>query len=545
MAATALRPPIAVRDVPATITAAAFAVGTAVATVAWWDAGAIPHGKRIALLIVVAALARLVLWRRPLPQTQQTVVIMSGVVAAALLAAPYMETRAPALAGPAVALAAGVFFRRRPTVAIVIAFAIASTYNSLDALLGVDPYRPHDLVLAGLCVAVLLGYVSGDRDRRPVPLVGAILFALYVAVTRVYAEAAGDPVIGEHAFKVLGWYMLVLLAVAYGPWNPDTHRRIAKGVLVVIILVSGYAVLRWIIGPAQAERELVLSSGTARYNFSDGKLNVFGTFPNTRSLGVWTTTALPMALALAFYLRGRWRWMAAVAVGLTFTALLGSELRSGVPAATVGCFIVVIVMAFTRAGGRLHLGALLGAGGALAATVVLVIGISAGPSYSDHSYSSIVNPVNDSSFKERIYKWEALWRDADKHPLGKGLGTAGRTAVAEARFFTPSYYDVDNSYLKIALDQGIFGLVLFLAAILGLLAALVRRSLLTSDPQRAALGAAGAGALSAFMVVMGTGNYIEGLPAFSAWLFAGLGLAQFATVSSYRRASRSDAGLTS
>jgi O-antigen ligase len=193
----------------------------------------------------------------------------------------------------------------------------------------------------------------------------------------------------------------------------------------------------------------------------------------------------------------------------------------------------------------LQLGALLGAAAALAATLVLVVAISAGPAYSDHSYASIVHPIDDRSYQERIYKWNAVWRDADQHPFGQGLGTAGRTAVFEARFLTIAYYDVDNSYLKIALDQGIFGLVLFAAALLTLLTGLIRRSLATDDQQRAALGAAGAGALAAFMVVMGTGNYIEGLPAFSAWLFAGLGLAQFATVSAYARDKRSDAGSTS
>lgn len=536
MSALAARAGFAIRDPRATLTAAVFAAWAALAALAWWAPHQIPHGRGIAALLIAACVGRLALGRTSLPPLQETVVIMSGVVGAALQASSMFEARASTLFGLAVALAFGAFFRRRPAPLVLLAFAIASTYASLQALFSIYPYHLHDGLLAGVCVAALLGYLSDERDRRAVPVAGAVLFAVYVAVTAVYAEAASVAIIGHRAFQVFGWYMVVLLAIAYGPWDGATHERIAKGVLAISGLVAAYAVLRWIIGPAGAERDLVLSGTGGAYNFSDGKLNVFGSFPNTRSLGVWCASVAPLCVALAFYLHGRWRIVAGVTAGLVFAALIGSALRSGIVAAVLGCLVVLGVMAFTRAGGGIRLGVLLATAVGLGVAAAIVIAVSTGANYSNHSYAAIIHPTTDPSYQERLYKWSAAWRDADKHPLGQGLGTAGRNAIVYERFVTIGYYDVDNSYLKVALDQGIFGLILFVSALVALLAGLVRRSLVTIDRRQAALGAAGAGALASFMLVMWTGDYVEGLPAFTAWTIIGLGLAQFATA---RRADSS------
>jgi hypothetical protein len=529
VSALAARAGVASGDRRATLTAAIFTAWAAFAALAWWEPQKIAHSKGIAVLLIAAVVARLALARTALPAGQERVVVGCGIVGAALMAAGMVESHAATLAGLVVALAVGAFFRRRPAPLILLTFAIGSTYASLQALFGIYPYHLHDGLLAGLCAAAVMGYLAVDRDRRAVPITGAILLGVYVAVTFVYSQVASVPSIGQHAFQVFGWYMVVLLAIAYGPWDSATHERVAKGILVITGLVAGYAVLRWIIGPAASERALVLIGPGGAYNFSDGKINVFGSFPNTRSLGVWTTSVLPLCVALGFYLRGRWRIAAFVAAGLVFTALLGSALRSGIVAVVVGCLVVLAVMAFTRAAGGIRLGVVLATFAGVGATLAIVLAISAGPSYSNHSYTAIIDPQRDPSYQERLYKWEAAWRDADKHPLGQGLGTAGRTAVVEQRFFAIGNYDVDNSYLKVVLDEGIFGLMLFVAALGALLTGLVRRSLATVDRQRAALGAGGAGALTSFMVVMWTGNYVEGLPAFIAWAIVGLGLAQFAT----------------
>lgn len=537
MSALAARAGVVVRDVPATLTALVFAGWAFVAVLGWYGLAPVPRPGLLLSGLVVAAVLRLVFTQRPLPALQQTVVILALVAAAAAYAATLIEGRAYSLVAIAGALAAGWFFRRRVTLAVAIMFLLAGFYATIQAVFDIDPYKPHDAVLGGLIVATLFAYVSNGRERRAVPIAGAILFAVYVAITRVYAEVADVPAIGDEAFYVFGWYMLALLTIAYGPWDRATHTRMAKTLVVIVAIVAGYAVLRWIIGPSDEEREFALAGGGAQYNFADGKLRVFGSFPNTRSLGVWSACVLPLCTALALHLRGRWRIVAVTAGCLAFAALIASGMRGGIPAAGLGCLLVMLVMTYTRAGRGLRLGVLGAVALALTTAFAVVAIVSPDPAVSERSYARILNPQTDPAYQERLYKWSAAWREADQHPFGQGLGTAGRSAVVSQRFVSIGLYDVDNSYLKVALDQGLFGLVLFVAALLALGVGLIRRSLRALDRQQAALGAAGAGTLAAFMVVMWTGNYVEGLPAFTAWLLVGLGLAQFATVPRERRST--------
>lgn len=522
---------VASRDVPATLTALGFWLGALIAVAGFYDLVALPRRELFVYALLAAGVARFALVKRALPEPQQTLTLLALVVAAALLVAEMVEGEAYALVGPAAVVGLGALIRTRPTVGVTAAFLFAAFAGTLLAVLDTDPYKFVDASIGALAAAVVLQYLSRGRDRRAVPVLGAILVAIVIAVARVYAEFAAVPEVGSRAFHVFGFYMLLLLAMAYGPWGHETHRRMAKAVLVGVLIVAGYAVLRWIIGPSAAERQVVLSDVVgARYNFAEGKLRLFGSFVNTRSLGAWAAVVLPVCVALAIHFRGRWRLASVVAAVLAFAALIGSGMRGGVPAAALGCLVVVGVMTYSRAGGGLRLNVAAVAAVGLIVAFGALAAVSPDPTVSERSYQTILDPSRDAAYQERLYKWSVAWREADQRPFGHGLGTAGVLALSYQRFPTVGANDVDNSYLKVAVDQGLFGLALFAAALIALLIGLVRRSLRTHDPQRAALGAAGAGVTASFMVVMWSGNYLEGMPAVTAWLIVGLGVGQFATV---------------
>lgn len=529
MTALAARVGVAARDVPATLTAIGFAAAAAIAAAGWYGYADVPRARTLAYLVIAAGIARFAMVRRPLPDLQATVVLLAMIVAAALLAATMVEASANALVGVAAAVGAGALLKNRPTVGFTAAFLLVGFGGSILAFTDLTPYRGLDAAVAGLCVATVLGYLSHDRTRAAAPVLGAVLFGLFIAITWVYGELAEVPAIGRQAFKVFAFSMLLVPAVAYGPWGPGAHRRMAKGVVIGTVLVAGYAVLRWIIGPAAAEVRLIEADGIGQaYNFAEGKLRVFGSFINTRSLGSWAAASIPMCAALAVHWRGWWRIAAAAAVALAFAALLGSGMRGGVPAIAVGGLYVAVVLTYTRAhrGFRPGIAAVVIA--AVIAALTVVVAVSPDATTSERNYASILNPDSDRAYQERLYKWSIAWRQAEERPLGQGLGTAGIGSTYQ-RYPTIGLYDVDNSYLKIAVDQGVIGLGLFVTALLALLLGLGRRALATEDPQKAALAAGAGGTLAAFMVIMWTGTYVEGDAADLVWLITGLGLAQFAT----------------
>src|SRR5690606_14144310 len=112
-------------------------------------------------------------------------------------------------------------------------------------------------------------------------------------------------------------------------------------------------------------------------------------------------------------------------------------------------------------------------------------------------------------------------------PLGHGLGTGSSQGSMSGRFLQASAINIDNSYLKIAYEQGVIVMALFVAAMLGLLASLAVASLRTRRRAAAAMRFGACGALASMLVSFYTGLYIEAAPVLAGWFIVGLGLAYF------------------
>jgi hypothetical protein len=153
-----------------------------------------------------------------------------------------------------------------------------------------------------------------------------------------------------------------------------------------------------------------------------------------------------------------------------------------------------------------------------------VVGTS---SDSTQRYKNILKPKRDRSWQERLTKWGTAMEDIDKAPLGHGIGTGG-VQSRHQRFVTAAALDIDNSYLKVAYEQGFAVMIFFIITLFVLLFGLMRRTVWTrAGPPMAAVGACGS--FAAFIIVLVTALFIEVLPALTAWIILGLGMAQFAS----------------
>jgi hypothetical protein len=140
-------------------------------------------------------------------------------------------------------------------------------------------------------------------------------------------------------------------------------------------------------------------------------------------------------------------------------------------------------------------------------------------------FGAILNPEADQAFKERRFKWRTAWAEIDQHPQGFGLGAANERANQKSFSFDTHFLSVDNSYLKIAYEQGLAMALLLVVAILSVFVSLAVRGLSASDPYRSAVAIGGAGVTLAFGLELNFETiYMASSSALAAWLLIGLGL---------------------
>jgi hypothetical protein len=431
-----------------------------------------------------------------------------------------------ALAIPAVIAGTTVVTRYRAG-ALVVAFFFCGTFGTVTAFTPLRPAVGVDIVIGGLILGAMFRALAQRRQGPVVVWPGIALLMLYLLITGLEILTAPSIGWGLQAFRSAAWYILAGLVVAYMPWRPLDMQRITRGIVAVAALVIAYAIYRWRAGPSLHEYRLAISTASV-YNFVDGRLRTFGSFTSGHELSAWASAVVPFCAAYALTFRTRWGALAGAAAAAGIVAIFASEVRTGLVAVAAGLAVVLVVYQLARGFRGLHLGVT-----ALIVGVVLIAGLGGYAAVvGDHPensqrFANILTPDRDPAYQARVVKWQTAVADLNNHPFGFGIGTAGRTQRRSGRFITDASVNVDNGYLKMAWEQGYATLALYVVSVLLILAGLLRRSVLTGDRVRAGIGAGAAGALTAFLVLLVTGTYDEGLTAAATWILVGLGIAQF------------------
>ena len=430
-----------------------------------------------------------------------------------------------ALAAPALLLTFAVA-RRHPAAVVIAVFVLTGTYGTWTAYGNLPSGESVDVLLGAAWLAAIAGWLLHGPRRAVWLWPGIALGAAYIAVSLVFMLGADNLDIGIRWFRASIWYFAAVILVAYAPWPPGTRMRIAQGMLVVGGLVGAYATLRWIIGPSGDEREL---AERLPNNFLDGELRPIGSLTSAKELAAWCAIVSPFALGCALAFRGTWRWVAAAACALLVVAMLAADVRAAAAAVVPAAVVVLALFAASQAfpGGQ-KTGVV-----SVAVIAALVGGVAAfavtlgGKEQSATRYANILTPERDPSVQARTFKWRTAIDDIEERPLGNGGGSAGRTQAQRGRFLSVGSIDIDNSYLKIAYEQGFAVMALFGAAFLLLVGGLARRAIVTADRSRATLALAACGTGVSMLVLFLAGDYVEGLPALAGWLLVGVGVGQF------------------
>jgi len=520
---------------PAGVVAIAVAsVWIALATAALRGALPVPYAPIVFLIGPFAAAAALLAsgWR--MSRAAWAAVAAAVLAAAALIGSLMIESGSLIAVGAPIAVATGVLAHRFPVAVTVALLALTGAVGTILVYTDLPPRYLVDAPLAGLVGALLWrAALDPDRPAHLVPVSVAVVLA-YVAISLGQVLAAPSFSAAQQAFHNSTWQMLALPAIAFAGWSLATRLKVARGYVAVAALVAAYAVLRLIVGPSEAERELALELAPINL-LPSGDLGLFGSATNRQQLAAWCGMAIPFSLALALALRGRWRLVAILTATLTGVAVVGSQTRVGLIGAVIGLGTVLALFALARSFPGLRMG------GVVVAATGLLVALGIGLAVTDDGsnqvaerFSQIVDPYADPSFGARIATWENTIEDIGERPWGYGIGSSGAVGLSFASTigFDPSAQGgvaIDNSYLKVGYEQGLVMMVVFALALLLTFGALCRIAVTLADPAAAAIAIAAAAAFSSFLVNLTLTDNIEDFTALTAWVLAGLGLAGLGT----------------
>jgi hypothetical protein len=521
------------RDPLAAIGALALAAWAALVAAAWLRFVVVPGGKgglQTLTFAVPSALTLIAVFRRELRQPLAFAAGAAWIVALAARTPPYFQNNAKVAVAIPVLVLAGLFAKRYPGASMAGMVAVAGTYGTLDAYSGFHTQTVADLFIAALWMAVL-GRLFIARHALPIrPSPAFFLLFAYLLATVVGVLASTPLDRGVRGFRLAQFHLSAVMIIGYGGWRIRTLRGVGQAVAVVCLIVGAYATLRWSIGASAKERAVNESSDFLRqYNqTAPGEDKVQGSFPNGQHLGVWMACAIPFLVAMVLSWRDRFRLVALAALPLSVIGLLASEQRTGVPAALAGCFVVVVVHVLSRGFRGPRLGIAIGATLAVTVAAIVAYPAIANDEGKRARYANLLHPSEDLPWQQRLDKWSRVTRELSGHPFGFGIGTGDANAIPQ-RFVDISTLNIDNSYLMLAWDQGYAIMFLFVAAMLVLLAELLRFAVWTRGPGPAAYATAAAGTLTAILVEILPANRIDHLAILLGWVVVGLGVAQYGT----------------
>jgi hypothetical protein len=398
-------------------------------------------------------------------------------------------------------------------------YLVATTFGSLQAFTPIPSAKIVEAVLVGLWLAVIWRLAFGARTTALRLPPGAALLGLFVLVTGLQVLFAATLTLGGRTFVSTGLYMSAALLVGLLGLDERQRERLLRGLVAISLAVAAYAVLRHVIGPAAQERQVAAQQA---YNFKEGDLLLVGSFGSRHQLGAWCGLAIALCAGLAWGLPLRWRIAALATIPLAAVAILGAESRSGFLGALAGLAVVLVLYGCGRVFRGPRIGSIALAIGGILLTGALAFTVGGA---SSAKYTVLSDPGSDPAFQARQRKWAETAEEIARQPLGHGLGTANALQIEQGRFSTIGSYSLDNSYLRVAYEQGVAPALLFVVSLLLLVAGLVRRGIRSAEWSRAGPATAGAAALVAYMVMLYPSNVFDGYTALSLWLIVGVALA--------------------
>jgi len=425
-----------------------------------------------------------------------------------------------------------VLARRSPALALGAAVLLFEFEGSVKILLGLDgvqlPGGNRAAGAAALDVALfvgLAGVLLSDRLRAPRALWTSATRAERIAIATIGAwlvlsllqiAQGGDISRGLHGFRLFQWYTLVAVAALTVFWYPRLRPMALRGVLVIGLLVSLYAALRVVIGPSDSER--LFATAVKTVTIYGDTLRAVGSFSSAIGLSSFLTSLAVFTLVLGL-LQPRLRVLSWTVAGLALVGLIGSYSRTSLFGVALGLvFALLLVFVASDLSTRRKLASVGMVVALLAATYGgLWVASRSSPALRERA-QGVRDPLADSSVKLRIEAWKTVLERVPDRPFGMGVGWVGAASAGDGN----AVRTTDNSFLKVLVDQGVLGLLLFAGGMLAAVAGLARRLRATAPAGLRPVGIAALAGFVAFLGISFAGETVEQPGKVLAWGLLGM-----------------------
>ena len=423
-----------------------------------------------------------------------------------------------------------VLAARAPTSALLVALLVLGFVGTIKARFlaeGVPSPGEAGAVLIDLfLLAAFAGLVAGERGRS-VRMIWSragraerIVWSAFLAwlVLSVFQIAQGDRLVDAfQGFRLTQAYVafvVVGLIVAHRV-APRPERFVAP-LLGVLAVIAGYATLRWLVGPSEWESAFALERSE---HSQFGELSrALGSFSSPTEIASFLVPVATFALIVGL-LNARLRLLGLATFAMATIAVIYSYVRIGVAAIAVAALVTGLVIVLSRAPSvRTKVLAMAFVLALAGGTYVAAVAASDESEQTSARARGLSDPLADESLKIRWDRWERTVEQIRDEPLGSGLGTVGNAATVGRRL---TY--TDNYYLKIAREQGIPGVLLFVVGLVGTVVLLGVR-LARANPLERPLGVAALGTGAAILTMLVLGETLELPGKVLIWLVMGMGL---------------------
>lgn len=362
------------------------------------------------------------------------------------------------------------------TLYIIIAFFI--NYQAILGLLPED--TPIGLVMDMMMYILILGFFIKQRTERnwnyfKDPISYFILAWLIYNLLEVINPAASSVLAWVYTVRTVAVLMLLYFVFVYQIRSKDFIKMLFKVLLALELICGIAAFIQENVGFFPFETKW-LNADPLRIQllFIYGHMRKFGIFSDPVTFSYNMVLSAILCLSLLF--TGIRRWKKFVLVGL-MCFYLTVMLYSGTRAAYVLIPAALAMLAVLKFNRRVLMAAV--AGGFVLA--VLIKMPTSNPSLV--RFQSAFNPSKDASFNVRAENQHRIKPYILSHPIGGGLGSVG---IWGQRFAPNSYlahFPPDSGYVRVAVEMGWLGLLLFCAFNFVILQRGIKYYYLIKDPE--------------------------------------------------------------
>ncbi|MCB8980442.1 MAG: O-antigen ligase family protein [Ardenticatenaceae bacterium] len=413
---------------------------------------------------------------------------------------------------------------------------------------------PFSKIEVGFWLVLFLGAFIGHLKRYlPIPdtlitvvydfmcfgLLGSVLFTRLVRSHRLpYSKATlaiavftsfvlltvFNPLLASIVQGFLGWRFLasgiLLHFLGFYAFNSvEQVWRLLRVFWITAFLISLYALVQLLRGYTATELAWIQQLSATMMIAGTGRYRLMSTLGSAVDFGFYLTLAIStLATVMLFRRLNKWMYFAII---LMIAALLFTFVRAAWFATFIAIFLSTLKLFWHKKLLRLLYPLVL-------LSIItsalwfprLVVSISPyleNPALNER-VASLANPLEDASILDRVRTWSGIWTVIQDNPYGVGVGMSGAASLK----YTSSLITTDNSYLKVIVETGWVGFLLFLWLLLTIILYGLKLSTLLSGDLKI-LATVFTTSIVAFAVLLFFGEYIELNPCRNIlWIFSGV-----------------------